>query len=202
MPFLIDALKRYFPILFLGAFLTGIAFPLLSSLLNPLVLVFVMSVMTLNFVSMDFTVLHQEIQQWRYQLYLLGLKMVLIPVAVTLASIFLFKLFSSDYALPLGILMIFGSSSAALTPTLSVLFGGKFERTLLQVVASAFIMPLSLPLLFSLFGSASLSFDLGKMVLILATLVFVPFVVACFIRRFTTWQKSSSHTHHPLPLFY
>lgn len=172
-----------FPWVLLGFLGLGLIFPTLSAWVNPYLLYILMVVLFFNFLKIDFGVLIGEIKSWGYQSYLAFYTLLLFPAVAYGASRLLSPVLHLDPQVNLAVLLFFASPTAAVAPTLALVFKGRFERTLLHLILTSLLVPFTLPFMVWLLEGQSVHIPYLHMAERLTLMVFVPFVASLFLRR-------------------
>lgn len=176
-------LSRNFAMIFFGSLVTGLIFQTASAMIHPFMLYLLMAAVYLNFLKVDFAVIKKELKNWPYQMYLLLYSLVIIPAAGFYLAAAAADVFGLKPEWALGALLLFGSPTGAVVPTLNLLMNGRVERTLLNLITTAIVVPLTLPLLVSLLAGQTIGFDPMAMSLFLAQLIIVPLVSALATKK-------------------
>jgi len=72
-------------------------------------------------------------------------------------------------------------------PLLSEIIGGKYGLTLVLTVVTSLLAPVTLPFILNFLAGASVSIDALGMFILLAKVIYAPFILAQILKRF--WQK-------------
>jgi BASS family bile acid:Na+ symporter len=105
--------------------------------------------------------------------------MIVLPICVAL----LFRLILPAYSL--SALLLTGISTGVVAPFLSNLVQANSPLVLVVVVLSSLLVPFTLPALVDLLFGQAMEISLTSMVRLLLLVVFVPFIIAEFLRRFS-----------------
>ncbi|MCY4644427.1 MAG: bile acid:sodium symporter [Bacteriovoracales bacterium] len=168
----------------LTGFLGGTLLPDLASLLNPFILPILMGVVFLSFLKLDLAPLWAELKDWRRQAFLFLISMAIIPLAVFLAAKASIHLFALDPAHLPAALLLFSCPTSSLATTLSLLFDGRFERTVANMLFTLSLAPLTLPLTMSLLLGETVGLSYAHMTQTLLLLLFIPAIAALAAKRF------------------
>ncbi|MBN8216666.1 MAG: bile acid:sodium symporter [Spirochaetes bacterium] len=176
-------LHHQFPVVMLTMLVVGLGVPAIAAFLNPLLLYILMVVLFFNFLRIDFGVLLDEVRSWPYQLYLAAYTLLLFPVGIFYFGMGITRAFGLPPEIPLAVLLYFASPTAAVAPTLALVFKGRFERTLLNLILTSLLVPFTLPFLVWALRGETVRIDYLHMAERLTLMVFVPFVASLFARR-------------------
>jgi bile acid:Na+ symporter, BASS family len=167
-----------FIVLMVAAFIIGMLFQPLAAALNPVILYLIMTVMYLSFLKMDFHLLSDEIKQWPIHLYLAITTLMIVPALVFYLCRFVLDLIGLDTTYAVGSLLLFSAPTAVLAATFTLLLKGKFERSLLSMVVTSFLAPLTMPFMLSSVAGSYVEFDYGLLTKTLFMVIVVPFLAA------------------------
>lgn len=156
----------------------GVALPGPAGVFTPYVLYFMMTILFLSFLRIDFSALLGlgagplfEVGFWS------AWKLIALP-AILWA---LCRIWLPD--LSLAVLLLAGVSAGVTAPFFAGLLGANVERVLQVVVVTSLLVPLTLPALaFALMG-ADLAIPYWPMVRMLLLVIFVPLIVSLILRR-------------------
>lgn len=190
-------LTEHFVVWIVSVFALGLMVPTLPSMIGPFVLPILACVMLLAFLKIDLSSLGAEIGRWPYYIYLLSLVLVIVPSVLFFAVKPFIEWIGLDSKVALGVLLLFACPSSVGSTTFSLVLGGRFERSILVLVLSSFLAPVTLPALMYALGGQEVSFDPVRMGMTLACLMFVPFVVAMILRKSLPNAVSSISPHTP-----
>lgn len=181
--FLEKVYHDHFPWILMGFLGLGILVPATSAAVNPYLLYILMIVLFFNFLKIDFTTLLDEVKSWPYQVYLAAYTLLFFPAVAYGVSRLLTPVLHLDPQVNLAVLLFFASPTAAAAPTLAIVFKGRFERTLLNLILTSLLVPFSLPLMLWILERQSVAISYLHMAERLTLMVFVPFVASLFLRR-------------------
>lgn len=171
-------LTEHFALVLVAALLLGLGVQTLAAWLQPGILYLLMAVLYLGFLKVDYTVMREEIRNWRVILALNAYVLILLPVVLYFLTKTAAQVFGLHSEWEIGVLLLFGAPTAALAPTLALIMGGRFERTLVNVICSSFLVPLTLPALLYWLAGSQVSFSLPRMMLFLAQLILIPWFLS------------------------
>jgi BASS family bile acid:Na+ symporter len=156
----------------------GVLFPGPSALFTPWVLYFMMTILFLSFLRMEFRRIWEfgrrdllEVALWA------AVKLGVMPVVFWAAA----RCVMPDYALP--VLLLSGVSTGVVAPFISTLLGADTPRVLRCVMVTSLLVPLTLPSWVKLLAGADLSIPFGHMVRMLAMVIFIPMGAVILARR-------------------
>lgn len=179
-----SVLTRFFSLFLIAALGVGLIFPWICDALAPFILPILMAVIYLGFLKTDYSVFQHEIRNVKRQLWLSTFCLILLPSFLFLVVKVLETLMGTNPAWGTGVLLLFASPVAALSPTLALVLNGHFERTLCTLILSSILAPFTLPLLLSFWVGESMDVHPLNMTLFLVQLILLPFVVAQLTLRF------------------
>jgi BASS family bile acid:Na+ symporter len=155
----------------------GVAFPGPSSFFSPFVIYFMMTILFLAFLTIDFATLIRirgadlgKTAVW------VAMKLLVMPLAVWLICRWL----APSLALPA--LLLTGVSTGVTAPFFSNLLGADTERVLQLTVITSLLVPISLPALVQVLAGAEMQIPLGHMVSMLLQVIFIPLIAALGIK--------------------
>ncbi len=164
----------------------GVALPEMASVLSPYVLYFMMAILFLSFLRIDFAALLSisagnllEVAVWS------AWKLLALPVILWgLCRVAMPEL-------SLAVLLLAGVSAGVTAPFFAGLLGASMERVLQVVVVTSLLVPLTLPALTHSLMGAELAISYWPMVRMLLLVMFVPLFFALALRRL--WPGMMSH---------
>ena len=164
----------------------GVALPGIAGVCSPYVLYFMMAILFLSFLRIDFAALLRlggvallEVAAWS------AWKLVVVPVTLwTLCRVMMPEL-------SLAVLLCSGVSSGVTAPFFAGLLGARVERVLQVVVVTSLLVPLTLPALTRVLMGAELAIPYWPMVRMLLLVMFVPLFLALALRRL--WPVILTH---------
>jgi BASS family bile acid:Na+ symporter len=161
-----------------SSIMAGVLFPRLGVPFQPLPLYAMMTILFLSFLSIDVAAIWGIIKgaTWVMVCFLF-IRMVLLPVSVTLLFRALWPTFS------LSALLLSGISTGVVAPFISTLVKANTPAVLVMVVASSLLVPFTLPLLVELLFARSLEMSLFAMMRLLLVVIFIPMAAAEFLKR-------------------
>jgi len=104
--------------------------------------------------------------------------LLLLPLLVYFATSYIFP------ALAVAFLVLASMPSGMTSPLLSELSGGKQDLALVITVSTSLLAPFTVPLLIESLAGSSVDVGFSTMFLSLAKVIFVPFFLAQFVKRF------------------
>lgn len=155
----------------------GIGLPEIGRIFAPYPLYFIMFILFLSFLKIDFLQVFHQLRKKTFILFVLCLfKLCLIPAGL----FFLARAVWPEYAVP--ILLLSGISTGVVAPFISGLLHASTPLVLMMVVLSSLLAPFSLPALVSLLAGRTLEIPFAIMVRNLSMVVFLPALAAVLLR--------------------
>jgi predicted Na+-dependent transporter len=156
----------------------GVALPGMAGVFSPYVLYFMMAILFLSFLRIDFAALLSlgtgtvlEVAAWS------AWKLIVLPVILWgLCRVMMPEL-------SLAVLLLAGVSSGVTAPFFAGLLGANVERALQVVVVTSLLLPVTLPALTHMLMEAELAIPYWPMVRMLLLVMFLPLFVALALRR-------------------
>jgi predicted Na+-dependent transporter len=156
----------------------GVALPGMAGVFSPYVLYFMMAILFLSFLRINFTALFSisagtllEVAVWS------AWKLLALPVILWgLCRVAMPEL-------SLSVLLLAGVSAGVTAPFFAGILGASVERVLQVVVVTSLLVPLTLPALAHTLMEAKLAISYWPMVRMLLLVMFVPLFVALALRR-------------------
>jgi len=177
-------------IVIFGSTFIAVVFPELGVGFQPYILYFMMFVLFLSFIKIDFSVLLDTSPK---ALFILG-KLVLIKLVILPAALYWIALrFIPDYAIP--ILLLSGISTGVVAPFMANILNAEVAQVARMTVVTSILVPISLPGLVKLLAGAEVTIPLLLMVRILALVIFVPIIAVLFMRRFFPGVLTALNLH-------
>ncbi len=164
----------------------GVALPRAGGVFSPYVLYFMMAILFLSFLRIDFAALLGlssgpllEVSFWS------AWKLLALPAILwALCHIWL-------PGLSLAVLLLAGVSAGVTAPFFASLLEANVERVLQVVVVTSLLVPLTLPALAWLLMGAELAIPYWPMVRMLLLVIFVPLLASLALRRL--WPAALAH---------
>jgi len=158
---------------------TAVLIPATGTLFHPFILHFMMLLLFLSFIKIDFHALLDAAPSALVRLaFLVAVKLVALPALlywITLAIV-------PDYAIP--VLLLSGISTGVVAPFIATLVDADVVRVLRMVIVTSVLVPFSLPLLVKILAGAEITIPLETMIRLLAMVIFVPMIAVLVARRF------------------
>ncbi len=162
-----------------GSIIVAVLVPDLGTSFQPFLLYFMMALMFLSFLRIDFTSLVDISRAGTFRLCsLVAVKQFLLPALLY----FLAQAVLPDFAIP--VLLVSGVSTGVVAPFIALLLSADLVLVLRLVVITSLMVPFSLPCLVKLLAGAEIVIPLKVMVTLLSTVLFVPMVVVFIVKRF------------------
>jgi bile acid:Na+ symporter, BASS family len=162
-----------------GSIIVAVLVPGLGTSFQPLLLYFMMALLFLSFLRIDFTSLVNISRAGTSRLLLLVVvKQFLLPAALY----FLVGAVLPEFAIPA--LLVSGVSTGVVAPFIGLLLSADLVLVFRLVAITSLMVPFSLPFLVKALAGAEIVIPLRVMVTLLSTVVFVPMVVVFIVKRF------------------
>lgn len=157
----------------------GVAFPEPSSIFSPFVIYFMMTILFLAFLTIDFAALVRirGTDLAKTALWVV-MKLLVMPLTVWL----LCRWLAPSLALPA--LLLTGVSTGVTAPFFSNLLGADTTRVLQLTVISSLLVPLSLPALVQVLAGAEFDIPYWHMTSMLLQVIFIPLAAALLVKLF------------------
>jgi BASS family bile acid:Na+ symporter len=156
----------------------AVALPDYASVFHPFVLYFMMILMFLSFLRMDFGAFISLTRKALIDVAVLSsIKLILLPAVLYWISLFIIP----DYAVP--ILLISGISTGVVAPFIAGLLSAEMALVLRMVIVTSLLVPFTLPVMVKALAGAEIVIPLWNMIRLLALVVFVPMVAVITARR-------------------
>ena len=184
-----------FVLVIIIGFVFGVLFQTIAATFNPYILHLIVIVMYLAFLKLDFVFLKNEAKRWPLQLYLCITTLIIGPLIIFYCTEIISKLLGLDQNIAIGALILFASPTAVLAATLTMILKGNFEKSMLNMVITSLLAPITLPLMLNFFSSNPVSFSYMQLAKTLLILIIVPFALAMLTRGISRkWtQTLTSH---------
>jgi bile acid:Na+ symporter, BASS family len=168
-----------FAVLF-GSVAAAVLFPDLGQVFQPCLLYFMMLLLFLSFLRVDFSAFLDVSGAALLRLAAMaGLKLIVLPAALYGAALLVLP----DYAIP--VLLLSGISTGVVAPFIGTLVSADIAQILRMVIVTSVAAPFSLPCLVKVLAGASITIPLGDMIQLLAVVVFIPMTLVCFLRQYS-----------------
>jgi BASS family bile acid:Na+ symporter len=157
----------------------AVFFPATGKAFHPLLLPFMMMLLFLSFLKIDFGALLDTSRAALGRLGLLvAVKLFILPVTLYFAAL----LVVPDFAIP--VLLLSGISTGVVAPFIGMLMDAAPEIILRMVIVTSILVPFTLPVLVKILAGSEMTIPLHLMVRLLAMVIFLPMVVVWGMRRF------------------
>lgn len=179
-----------------GSMGLGIGFPEFGRIFLPYPLYFMMLLLFLSFLEIQFIAILKDMKKTILILFLLCFfKLIILPAGL----FFLTQMIWPDYALP--VLLLSGISTGVVAPFISNLLRASTSLVLMMVVISSLLVPFSLPGLVSLLAGQYIEISFSFMVKTLAMVVFLPaFAVLVARQLIPSFLEKLERVQFPLSL--
>lgn len=156
----------------------GIFFSEATALFRPYPLYCMMLMLFLSFLPMKLGEIRRTLVSDRSEIaWLVFLKLVALPALAYLLMLAVFPRYA------LAALLLTGISTGVVAPFMSGLAGGYGPLVVIMVVVTSMAAPFTLPLLLKILAGRHFELPLGPMVLLLAQVIFVPFIAVEGLRK-------------------
>lgn len=177
-------LTQKFSLVMIITLVIGICFQDLAAIANPCIKILLMSAIYLSLLKIDFIVLKKELQRPFLQLYIVIFTNFLLPIVLFLIMKPACFILHLDNQWAIGVLVLYGSSTASLSPALCILMKGHVERAVLNCLFSSLLVPFSLPLIIRLMNDASFQLNINSLMIDLIIMITVPLIATIFTKIF------------------
>ncbi|MFC1833379.1 bile acid:sodium symporter family protein [Thermodesulfobacteriota bacterium] len=157
----------------------ALLFPAPGELLHPHLTYFIMIILFLSFLRIDFRALVDTSSRSLTHLGILVVfKLLLVPIGLYFATLLVLP----DYAVPT--LLLSGISTGVMAPFMAVLVSADGAKAFRMVIVTSVLVPFTLPPLVKLLVGAQMEIPLAGMFQILAAVIFIPMGAVLILRRF------------------
>lgn len=161
-----------------GSVAAAVFFPDVGKIFQPYLLVFMMLLLFLSFLKIDFRALvDTSASGLRGLIMMASVKLVVMPVVLYGVALVIVP----DYAIP--VLLISGISTGVVAPFIATLLAADVAPVLRMVIVTSLLVPFSLPCLVKLLAGAEITIPLETMMQLLAMVIFVPMAAVLFFRK-------------------
>ena len=161
-----------------GSMGIAVIIPELGRVFQPYLIHFMMVLLFLSFLKIDFAALLDT--SWTNLSRLVALtatKLIVLPAALY----WVFLVLLPDYAIP--VLLLTGISTGVVAPFMGMLVGAEMVTILRMVMVTSVLVPFSLPALVKVLAGAEVTISLWIMVRILAMVIFLPMGMVLIVRK-------------------
>ncbi len=174
---MLDFVNKYFWLPFLLGILMGIFLPF-SSVFYPYIIQMLMFILFISCLKIDLGKIFKKIKDFKLVAYLVFLILIAVPVVVY----FIFDIFlEPDYSL--SILILLAMPAGMTVSVLASIFQGDKELALILSVITSLLCPITIPFLIYFLAGVKTSINFFQMFASLATIIFIPFILAMFFRK-------------------
>ena len=142
----------------------------------------------LAFLKIDALEVIENIRNFRLMIYITFIFMLVIPV------VFYFSILVFDADLAVGILLLTAMPAGVASPVMADLAKGNISLSMSIVIATQFLAPFTVPLLFWVLDINSLSINKLLILKDIAILVFLPFIISQAVKRYL--PRTITKTQH------
>ncbi|MBI5249250.1 MAG: bile acid:sodium symporter [Desulfomonile tiedjei] len=161
-----------------GSMGAAVMFPVAGEAFQPFLLYFMMLLLFLSFLRIDFRAFLDTSPSSLFRLAVMtAVKLLILPAALYYLSLAIIP----EYAIP--VLLLSGISTGVVAPFIATLVAADVAGVLRMVVATSLVVPFSLPSLVKVLAGAEIRIPLTTMVELLAVVVFVPITAVVILRR-------------------
>lgn len=195
MQSIFNFLTQRFSLVMIITLIVGICFQDLAALANPCIKILLMTAIYLSLLKIDFLVLKKELQRPFLQLYLVLFTNFILPIVLFLIMKPICYFLHLDMQWAIGVLVLYGSSTASLSPALCILMKGNVERAVLNCLFSSLLVPFSLPFIIRLMNDASFKLNINALMIDLIIMIAAPLFATIITKIFfdKLRQKSLSY---------
>jgi BASS family bile acid:Na+ symporter len=189
--------KEYFLIAVMySSLLAGVLCPGPSAAISGFIKYLMMVMLFLAFIKITPEEIARAVaENWSSMMGGILLSLIFAPAAAYGISLLLYP----DLALPM--LLLAGASTGVSAPFFTSICKGNISYCLMMAIATSIALPVSLPLMVKTLADATLDFDLAAMALFLATIIFVPLILAFILRHLSPEiVKKVNATSYPISL--
>ncbi len=174
----------------------GIFCPSLGRAFQPYPLFLMMFLLFLSFLSIELSRVRMVLRKrWKAAAWLVGLKILVLPLAVYYGARLIFPSFAP------GALLLTGVSTGVVAPFIATLVQSNVSLVLLVVVMTSLFVPFTLPVLVKCLLGKTMTISLFSMMEILGLVIFVPLIAVEAIRRwFPSFEKVLLNVRYPVSL--
>lgn len=162
-----------------GSMGIAVLFPGTGKAFQPFLVYFMMTLLFLSFIRIDFTVfLDTSVSSLSRLVVLVAVKLLVLPAALYYLTLFIMP----DYAIP--VLLLSGISTGVVAPFIATLVFADVAGVARMVVITSLIVPFSLPSLVKLLAGAEIAIPLDLMIQLLAVVIFIPVAAVLVMRKY------------------
>jgi len=162
-----------------GSVAAAVFFPAIGKVFQPYLLFFMMLLLFLSFLRIDFYALVDTSPTvLRGLVVMVVIKLVVLPVVLYGLALVIIP----DYAVP--VLLLSGISTGVVAPFIATLLAAAVAPVLRMVIMTSLLVPFSLPCLVKLLAGAEITIPLETMMQLLAMVIFFPIAAVLFLRKF------------------
>ncbi|MEK7528895.1 MAG: bile acid:sodium symporter, partial [Patescibacteria group bacterium] len=185
----ISFFDSHFLVFFVCTIAVGLILPQAGLILYRYVPFVLMTILFLVFLRMDTAELLHQARHPLFLLYALTILLVVMPSVVYLIA----SIIAPQYAI--AMLLLSSVSAGVSTPAWSQFMKGDVVLSTVVATASKFFVPFTLPFVFKLLTSSTLSIDISSLFFTTFKLIFIPLGIALVTRRLAhqTIEKTKEH---------
>ncbi|MEW6533114.1 MAG: bile acid:sodium symporter [Thermodesulfobacteriota bacterium] len=180
-----------------GSAAVAVALPALGTPFQPYIPFFLMIMLFLSFLRIDFrALLNLSTSSLLRLVALTTVKLVALPALLYWLTLLVLP----EYAVP--VLLLTGISTGVVGPFIAGLVGAEMALVLRMVIVTTLLVPFTLPPLVKVLAGADVVVPLGMMIRLLVGVIFVPVLVVLFLRRyFPSVPEKIAARQYPVSLF-
>jgi len=176
-------ISQYFGMIICLGIIVALIFQNIALLFNDLIIPFVMVLNFICFLNVNRPALGLEIKDRKYQIVSALKSLIILPILIYYISYFIFKYLGLDTNFALGTFLMFASPTAATASVLCLFCKGKFDRSIVQLVLTSCVIPITLPILLLLINSGGGEVNFWELFALLLLVITIPFLLALVVRR-------------------
>jgi len=181
-----------------GSTALAVLVPDLGTVFQPCILYFMMSLLFLSFLKIDFRgLVDRSASSLAGLVFLTAVKLIILPTVLYGVAFVLVP----DYAIP--VLLVSGISTGVVAPFIATLLDADISLVLRMTILSSVLVPFSLPVLVKLLAGAEITIPLETMIRLLALVIFIPMAAVLLMRRlFPGLLDRIAARQFPISLFF
>jgi BASS family bile acid:Na+ symporter len=173
-----------------GSVAVAVLFPDAGVTFQPYLLYFMMVLLFLSFLKINFQALLDTSWPALFRLgVLVCTKLIILPTALYWIAF----LVDSDYAVP--VLLLSGISTGVVAPFVANLLSADVASVIRMVVVTSLLVPISLPCLVKILAGAEITIPLDVMIRMLSLVIFIPMGAVVVMRRLIPRILEKINTH-------
>lgn len=179
----------------IAALILGLAIPSIAVQLVPYSTYILGTILFLSALKINFGDFRRDFKDWKTILIVNLWMLIALPVIVYMFS----RLIVPE--LTLAFVILAAMPAGMTSPLLVDLIGGRQSLALVLTVTTSLLAPFTVPLVIKLLGGTSINVSFIAMFLTLAKVIFIPFILAAFVKHFWhTRLKAVSYAFKPISI--